>query len=65
MSPMLDTSVSVVTMMLEAVAGSAPRRFSTSGTTAPEMPDSQQLPIIAIITTSPSIVACGFFSYRA
>jgi hypothetical protein len=33
---MLATSVAVVTKMLEAVAGSAPRRFRPSGTSAPE-----------------------------
>ena len=36
--PMLTTSVAVVRKMLEAVAGSKPKRFSVSGTIAPEMP---------------------------
>jgi len=34
---MLTTSVAVVRKMLEAVAGSKPRRFSVSGTIAPEI----------------------------
>ena len=46
-------------MMLDAVAGSAPRRLSASGTSAPEMPLTAQLPIIASVTTTPSISACG------
>src|ERR1700674_745384 len=58
-SPMLATSVAVVTMMLEAVAGSAPRRFRASGTKAPEMPLTAQLPIIARNTATPSMNACG------
>ena len=40
---MLTTSVAVVRKMLDAVAGSAPRRCSVSGTSAPEMPLTTQL----------------------
>src|SRR5215204_3129398 len=41
--PMLATSVAVVTKMLEAVAGSAPKRLRANGTIAPEMPLMAQL----------------------
>ena len=44
---MLTTSVAVVRKMLDAVAGSAPSRFSASGTAAPATPDTAQLPAIA------------------
>lgn len=54
-SPMLTTSVAVVRKMLEAVAGSKPRRFSVSGTRAPDNPLMTQLPIIASTTTNPSM----------
>ncbi len=36
--PMLVMSLAVVRKMLEAVAGSAPRRFSVDGMSAPAMP---------------------------
>ncbi len=56
---MLTTSVAVVRKMLEAVAGSAPRRLRASGITAPEMPLTTQLAVIAAITIRPSDGAAG------
>ena len=56
---LLTTSVAVVRKMLEAVAGSKPRRFSVSGTRAPDRPLMTQLPIMARNTTNASIGACG------
>ena len=56
--PMLTTSVAVVRKMLEVVAGSNPRRFSVSGTMAPEMPLAMHEPIMARNTTKPSITGC-------
>ena len=44
---MLTTSVAVVRKMLEAVAGSAPRRCRVSGTSAPETPLTTHAPTIA------------------
>ena len=51
---MLTTSVAVVRKMLDAVAGSAPRRFRPIGTAAPAVPDTAQLAVIAtkVITAS-------------
>ena len=46
---MLTTSVAVVRKMLDAVAGSAPKRLSVSGTSAPATPLMTQLQIIAAI----------------
>ena len=46
-SPMLTTSVAVVRKMLEAVAGSAPRRCRIMGMTAPAAPLITQLPVMA------------------
>ena len=46
-APMLTTSVAVVRKMLDAVAGSAPSFFNTSGMVEPEMPLAAQLKIIA------------------
>ena len=57
-SPMLTTSVAVVRKMLDAVAGSAPSRFSASGTAAPAMPDTAQLPAIAKNVIAASVHAC-------
>ena len=54
---MLATSVSVVRKMLEAVAGSAPSRFSVSGTSAPEMPLIAHAAVIATQTITPSMTA--------
>ena len=48
---MLTTSVAVVRKMLDAVAGSAPKRFSVSGMIAPEMPLAMHEPIMARNTT--------------
>ena len=48
---MLATSLAVVRKMLDAVAGSAPRRFSVSGIIAPAMPATVQLAVIATSTT--------------
>ena len=45
---MLATSVAVVKKMLDAVAGSAPNRRNISGMTAPAMPLTIQLPIMAM-----------------
>ena len=56
---MLATSVAVVRKMLEAVAGSAPSLRRASGTSAPERPLMQQLPIIAIITMALKVKAFG------
>src|SRR5205814_1109179 len=44
---------------LEAVAGSKPRRFSVSGTIAPEMPLAMHEPIMARNTTNASITGCA------
>ena len=52
---MLTTSVAVVRKMLEAVAGSRPKRFSVRGMIAPEMPLAMHEAIIARNTTSASI----------
>jgi len=57
--PILTTSVAVVRKMLEAVAGSVPKRLSVSGTMAPEMPLMVQAPTIARKTTIASTGACG------
>ena len=55
--PMLATSVAVVRKMLEAVAGSVPKRFNVSGTMAPEIPLMVQDPTIARKTTADSASA--------
>ena len=52
---MLAMSLAVVRKMLDAVAGSAPKRFSVSGITAPAKPAIVQLPTIATSTMKPSI----------
>lgn len=52
--PMLATSVAVVRKMLDAVAGSAPSLRNVRGISAPEMPLTTQLPIIAMNTISAS-----------
>src|SRR5205085_2048295 len=49
--PMLTTSVAVVRKMLDAVAGSKPKRFSVIGTSAPERPLAIQEKTIARKTT--------------
>ena len=46
-SPMPAMSVPVVRKMLDAVQGSAPNRFSVSGTSTPNSPDAMQAPVIA------------------
>src|SRR4026207_169322 len=46
--PMLTTSVAVVRKMLEAVAGSKPKRFNVSGTIAPEMPLAEAAPRVGV-----------------
>ena len=46
--PLLTISVAVVKKILDAVAGSAPNRFSISGTIAPEMPLMVHAPTIAV-----------------
>ena len=48
---MLATSVAVVRKMLDAVAGSAPNRFSTSGINAPAKPADDAAAVIATSTT--------------
>jgi hypothetical protein len=57
---MLATSLAVVRKMLEAVAGSAPSRFSTIGISAPAIPDTVQAMTIARKTTEARII--GFAS---
>src|SRR5205085_7048000 len=59
--PMLTTSVAVVRKMLEAVAGSKPKRLSVSGTMAPATPLAMHEPIIAISTTKASMKGWRWF----
>ncbi len=56
---MLATSLAVVRKMLDAVAGSAPKRFRVSGIKAPEMPATVQLTVIATRTTRPISQGCA------
>ena len=58
---MLTTSVAVVRKMLEAVAGSAPKRLSVNGTMAPQMPLATQLATSASHTTILRKSAFGLF----
>ena len=58
---MLTMSVAVVKKMLDAVAGSAPKRFSVSGTMAPEIPLIVHAPVMARNPTIATPSARGEF----
>ena len=56
---MLTQSVAVVRNIDEAVAGSKPMRFSSTGTSTPESPLAMHENTIAANTTKASVNGCG------